>query len=325
MSTPPLVPPSLAGPDPSSLDGRRRRLLDAVNELRPRLHRYCTRMCGSPLDGEDVVQEALAQAYESIGTLQDESRLEPWLFRIAHHKCLDFLRRERGWRAGAVSYDDTHDAALPEDGTELDDALGSAPVDDALAALVGELPPKERAAVLLKDVLEYRLTEVADVIESTVGGVKAALHRARAKLRTFERRPLPLAAPFDWKRRELFLAYADCFNRRDWEALRRLIQADARLEVVGADAGTMDGLGRTYTSNYVALAWEWRIAVARVDGMNEPVLVHERRVGDTWHAVSAIRLWWDKGAVVRVRDYVHVDYLLAHSRVQIIHAGTSAP
>src|SRR5581483_5006972 len=99
------------------------------------------------------------------------------LFRIAHHKCVDLLRHEKRHREDTVPYDE--EQPLPDADGERDDEPISAP----LAALVGELPPKERAAVLLKDVLHYRLSEVAEVVGSTVGGVKAALHRGRAKLR----------------------------------------------------------------------------------------------------------------------------------------------
>lgn len=117
-------------------------------------------MCGSALDGEDVVQETLAQAFERLDTLEDPARLEPWLFRIAHHKCVDFLRRERRWREDVVSYDDEHDVAEPSDEPAIDDAK----LSDAITALVGELPPKERAALLLKDVLGYPLDDIASVI-----------------------------------------------------------------------------------------------------------------------------------------------------------------
>src|SRR5262249_19287638 len=146
-----------------------KQFLASVRELRPRLHRFCTRMCGSVLDGEDLVQETLAQAFFHLPSLREEGRLEAWLFRIAHRKCIDFLRS----REETVPYDDAGDAA--EDAGE--------PISETLAPLVRELPPRERAAVLLKDVLQYRLSEVAEVVESSVGGVKAALHRGRAKLR----------------------------------------------------------------------------------------------------------------------------------------------
>ncbi len=67
----------------------------SVGEVRPRLHRFCARMCGSSLDGEDLVQKTLADAFYSLSTLRDATRLEPWMFRIVYHKCIDFLRRER--------------------------------------------------------------------------------------------------------------------------------------------------------------------------------------------------------------------------------------
>jgi RNA polymerase sigma-70 factor, ECF subfamily len=106
--------------------------------------------------------------------------------------------------------------------------------------------------VLLKDVLRYRLAAVAEVVDSTVGGVKAALHRARAKLRT------PHAAPsqveLDGRHRKLLDAYVECFNRRDWETLRHLIQADATLDVVDRFVGKMED--SKYSGKYTALPWK---------------------------------------------------------------------
>lgn len=309
-ATPPLLRSTTKSRLPT-IEQTRQQFLASVEALRPRLHRFCARMVGSALDGEDVVQESLAQAYESLPTLDDPSRLESWLFRIAHHKCVDFLRRERRRLEDTVPYGDEHDLAAPSDASPGDDA----PIDEALVALVGELPPKERASVLLKDVLDYRLHEIAAMIDSTVGGVKAALHRAREKLRALSsasRREAGVAPPqLEAEQRRLLEAYADCFNRRDWEALGKLIQVDARLEIVGAATGTMLDVGRNYTGNYAKLPWEWRLSLARVDG--EPVLVHWRRVDGQWKSVTAARLWCVDGKVARIRDYVHVDYLLEHA------------
>lgn len=116
-----------------------------------------------------------------------------------------------------------------------------------------ELPPKERASVLLKDVLGYSLDEVAGIADSTLGGVKAALHRARGKLRGMKQPP-PLEE-MDVDQRRLFDAYAEVFNRRDWDALKHLVRADARLEIIDATEGIMSGLGATYSSNYTSLKW----------------------------------------------------------------------
>jgi RNA polymerase sigma-70 factor (ECF subfamily) len=289
-----------------------RDFLAAVERLQPRLHRFCARMCGSALDGEDVVQDVIAQAFERLDTLEDATRLEPWLFRIAHHKCVDFLRRDRRWREDVVSYEEEHDLPQLVDEPAIDDAR----LSDAIAAVVADLPPKERAALLLKDVLDYPISDIAEVIASTTGGAKAALHRARAKLD--ERRNAPKSRvpnePLDAERRPLLDAYVECFNRRDWDALRQLIRGDARLELVGMRSGTMMDIGRNYFGNYTALPWTWRLTVGLIDG--EPVIIHWRQMDSGWRAVAAVRLWWEHGSVVRIRDYIHVDYLLDHTRVE---------
>ena len=285
----------------------RRQFIAAAGELRPRLHRFCARMCGSSLDGEDVVQETLADAFFNLASLKDATRFEPWLFRIAYNKCIDHVRRERN-RARDVEFEEEHDHAGAADAEPGADA----PIDEALARLVGKLPPKERACVLLKDVLDYPLTEIADIADSTLAGVKAALHRGRTKLHAIESAPVEVA--FDADQRKLFEAYADVFNRRDWDALRNLVRADARLEIVGSTEGKMSGLGATYSSNYTGLPWEWRLSAALVDGV--PALVHWKRDGSEWRAHTAIRLWWEDGRVVRIRDYVHVEYLMGAARIE---------
>jgi RNA polymerase sigma-70 factor (ECF subfamily) len=269
-----------------------------LRDLRPKLHRFCSRMVGSVLDGEDLVQETLAEAFIHLSSLRDATRLEPWLFRIAHHTCVDFIRRERR----QIVLD-----APAEPITEP-----SEPIDEPLAMFVGILPPKERAAVLLKDVLDYHLDEVAEIIESTVGGVKAALHRGRGKLRGADAEAPP-PVRLDVSQRALLDAYVDRFTRRDWDGLRALIQADARLELVGVAAGTMRDVGKNYFSNYLGLPVDWRFTVQAIDG--EVIAVHERRIDGDWRAWSAIRLWWQDGKVARIRDYVHVDYLLTQALV----------
>jgi RNA polymerase sigma-70 factor (ECF subfamily) len=289
-----------------ALEETRNRFLAAVKEMRPRLHRFCSRMCGSVLDGEDLVQETLAQAFYYLPSLKDQSRLEPWLFRIAHNKCVDFLRRERKQREDTVSYDEERVPESVPDGAEPADE----PVDDALAALVAALPPKERACVLLKDVLDYPLGEIAGIVDSTLGGVKAALHRGRAKLR--ELHHAPSQAELDGQQRRLLEAYVEHFNRQDWDALRRLIQADARVEIVGITEFSLSDVGAPYFRNYTALPWEWKFSLALVDG--EPLIVHWQKAGADWLPRAAVRLWWRDGKVARIRDYVHVGYLLQHAR-----------
>ncbi len=305
MTTPDGIPSNLTDAL-QSVTQSRKLFIAAASELRPRLHRFCARMCGSSLDGEDVVQETLADAFYNLASLNDASRFEPWLFRIAYYKCIDFLRREKR-REDEVAFDEEHDRADDADA----DAAADAPVDDALAKLVGELPPKERAAVLLKDVLDYPLAEIAGIADTTLAGVKAALHRGRGKLRALN--GAPRVVEFDSDQRKLFEAYAEVFNRRDWDALKHLVRADARLELVGSTEGTMAGLGSTYSSNYTGLPWEWQLSANVIDG--GLALVHWKREGVEWKPHTAIRLWWEGGKVVRIRDYVHVGYLMRYADI----------
>src|SRR4029453_4265974 len=128
-------------------EGKYLAFLETTSHLRPRLHRYCSRMVGSVLDGEDVVQNALFQAFRKLETYNDTLPLKPWLFRIAHNCCIDFLRRREARReagAGVVAID-----FFPP-GDPVGPVLGR-----AVEHLVLALPPMERACVLLKDVFDY--------------------------------------------------------------------------------------------------------------------------------------------------------------------------
>src|SRR6266404_7998093 len=148
--------------------------LETIANLRRSLHRYCSRMTGSVLDGEDVVQDALFEAYRKLDQYDDSRPLKPWLFRIAHNRCIDFLRK-RGVRTEVESASMGPDYAMPANPPILG-------VGRAVEQLVMGLPPKERACLLLKDVFDYTLEEIAELVDSTPGGVKAALNRARTKL-----------------------------------------------------------------------------------------------------------------------------------------------
>ncbi len=150
--------------DRGKFEARYLAFLETISQLRPKLHRYCARMTGSITDGEDVVQDVLFRAYRGLDTYDDSRPLGPWLFRIAHNQCIDYLRN-RGVREQAEA------AAAEPDFVEPDHASERA-IGPAIDRIVLSLPPKERACVLLKDVFEYSLEEIAELVDSTVGGVR---------------------------------------------------------------------------------------------------------------------------------------------------------
>lgn len=269
--------------------------------LRPDLHRFCTRMTGTAWDGEDVVHEALATALGRRDELREAGSLRSWLFRIAHTKCIDFLRARRPTEELEDAEDDM---ARPDD--DLDDKRR---VERALASLATELPAKERAAVMLKDVLDCSLEETAEITSSNVGAVKAALHRGREKLREADARPRRVEMPPEVRR--LVQQYITAFNRRDWDGVRALVAEDARLEVV--DRTETRFLESRYLTNYAALPVKWRLEFAFVDG--EECVVHYREIDGVWRAHAVVTISVRGDSIHRVRDYLHVDSLLRFSDV----------
>lgn len=276
--------------------------LETITHLRPRLHRYCARMTGSTLDGEDVMQEAVFEAYRKLDGFDDSRPLGPWLFRIAHNRCIDFLRR-REVRQGAEA------AAAESDSVQPTDPLGPA-LDRAVERLVLNLPPKERACVLLKDVFDYSLEEIAELVDSTVGGVKAALNRGRAKLAAAHNLPKPKSSPSP-ETLALLRAYVDRFNRRDWDGVRELTSADAKLRVADCFAGRL--IDSPYFVEYERPIIPWRMALGEVDG--ETVVIIMRKDADGLTPFSAIRLDVAAGRVARITDYIKCPWVLGAASV----------
>lgn len=292
--------------DAGKFEARYLAFLETISPLRPRLHRYCARMTGSITDGEDVVQDALFRAYRNLETWDDSRPLTPWIFRIAHNQCIDFLRR-RGVRVEAEA------AAAEPDLVEPGDPVGPA-IGPAIEHLVLNLPPRERACVLLKDVFEYSLEEIAELVDSTVGGVKAALNRGRSKLESSQRRP---AAPRTStpEKNQILRLYVDRFNSRNWDGLRELISADARLLVADRYSGSFAAGG--YLGVYSRMQQTWRLTMGEVDGEPSIILLNERN-GD-WEIEGIVRL--DIGAdgrVERVSDYQHCPWILTAGSV-VVH------
>ena len=283
--------------------------LETITQLRPSLHRYCARMTGSVMDGEDVVQEALFEAYRKLETFDDSRPLKPWLFRIAHNRCIDFLRK-RGVRVEAETSAMVPEAVEPTETPVL--GLGR-----AVEHVVASLPPKERASVLLKDVFDYSLEEIAELVDSTVGGVKAALNRGRAKLAATPAKP-KTPRSLDPELARVTKLYVDRFNRRDWDGVRELISADARLTVADAFVGKL--ADAPYFRNYEGWTIPWKLATGEVDG--EPVAVILQLRTDSWTPHSIVRLNVVGHHIDNITDYAHCPWVISMPESVVVSASS---
>jgi RNA polymerase sigma-70 factor (ECF subfamily) len=190
-------------------------------------------------------------------------------------------------------------------------------VGRAVEQLVLSLPPKERACVLLKDVFDYTLEEIAELVSSTVGGVKAALNRGRSKLVTL---PAPVTSHREVNPAlsRLLHLYVDRFNKRDWEGLCELITADAQLRVADRFAGPVDE--SPYFGNYERQRVPWRLTVAEVDGELAVVVLRQQR--DEWKPDSVARLEVIDQRIARIVDYAHCPWVLP-AAISVIVADPS--
>jgi RNA polymerase sigma-70 factor (ECF subfamily) len=236
-----------------------------IAELRPKLHRYCARMTGSVIDGEDVMQQALVKAVEAFPREGSIARTQAWLFRIAHNEGIDFVRR-RG-RQGASHAEEDSDIIDPAPTPEEKLAAASS------LRIFARLPIVQRSAVILKDVLGYSIEETGGIIGTTVPAVKAALHRGRARLRELAGEPDDRPSPaLSGPERARLTAYAERFNARDFDAVRDMLAEDVRLELV-ARTRMRGHEVNTYFGNYASVG-DWRLVPGQVEG-RPAILVYD--------------------------------------------------
>ncbi|HTV20473.1 MAG TPA: RNA polymerase sigma factor [Polyangiaceae bacterium] len=203
--------------------------LDIFEPLRPELYKYCGYVTRSPWDAEDLVQDTLARAFATLGCLfQPPPNPRAWMFRVASNLWIDRQRRQRERPSAARDPDPTSDPR-----TEAEPRAER----DAASTLISQLSPQERAAVVLKDVFELSLDEVADALTTSVGTVKSALHRGRAKLTAVEAPLDALAAPQTPEPQapsaRVLDAFCDAFNARDLPRLTALLLDTSMVELVG--------------------------------------------------------------------------------------------
>jgi RNA polymerase sigma-70 factor (ECF subfamily) len=204
-----------------------KRFLDGYAPLRGALYRYCRHLTRSPWDAEDLAQETLARAFVTLAQLGAEPpNVQAWLFRVASNLWIDQMRRA-GRRSGSL-------------GREPEAPAGADPraVREAAGTLIARLSPQERAALVLKDVFDYSLEEIAEVLVTTPGAIKAALHRGRGRLHAegeaAEAREAHEAIDVTPPRAAVLDAFCAAFNARDLAGVTALLTETAVVEVVGA-------------------------------------------------------------------------------------------
>ena len=278
-----------------------------VNDIRPELHRYSSRMTGNVFDGEDVVQETLAKAYYALGQMFEPPNLRPWLFRIAHNTAMDFLKRYERKHVEPVS--DVPDRAAPEEETGVDPEI----VEAALAVFV-ELPTVQRSAIILKDVLGQSLEQTALTMGTTVGAVKAALARARSNIARTPRPALerPMQ-PASLEERATLRRYVDLFNERNWEGLRALLGDEAQLDIVSRFKQSVREAG--YYDRYAEIlkTEDIRAETGFVDGIPAIAMF---RPATSFKPAYFILLESSAGEVNIIRDFRYIPYIAADADFQ---------
>jgi RNA polymerase sigma-70 factor (ECF subfamily) len=214
---------------------------------------YCYRMLGSAFEAEDAVQETLVRAWRGADRFEGRSSLRSWLYRIATNVCLDSLdagkRRARPMdlspasRADAVLPDPTSEGmwvepapdgrVVPEGGDPADVVVGRESVRLAFVAALQHLPPRQRAVLILRDVLAWRASEAAELLGTSVPSVNSALQRARATLAEAGASAEQTAggSGLDEQHEALLERYVDAFERYDLHALTTLLHEDAVLNM----------------------------------------------------------------------------------------------
>ena len=219
---------------------------DELEAHRPELTAYCYRMLASPFEAEDAVQETMIRAWRASERFEGRASLRSWLYRIATNVCLDMLKgRERRampmdfGAASAPLEENLH--TLPEttwiqpvptgalvlEGDPADVTVARESIRLALVAALQHLPPRQRAALILCEVLRWQASEVAELLDTSVASINSALQRARATLAAGKVSASDPVPALDEADRALLARYVRAFERYDMDALTALIQEDA--------------------------------------------------------------------------------------------------
>ena len=273
-----------------------------LDRLRPKLHRYCARMVGSALEGEDIVQDALLRALEAAPPDRPIENPEGWLFRIAHNLALDLLRRRA--RIGTHDGEDEVDSIA-----DPDDQLARREAAAATLPTFMHVPASQRSVVILFDVLDYSAEETSTILGTTVPAVKSLLQRGRSRLRELARDAAGVdrLPPLSSAERRLLQRYVDLFNARDFETLRAMLAADVRLDLVNRLELQGPAVGE-YFARY-GQTQGWRAWAGRVEG--QPAILIQQQPRADERPDYFVLLDWSGERVSTIRDFLFARYVVA--------------
>src|ERR1700677_1493962 len=282
-------------------DHARERFERAADELRPKLYRYCARMTGSVVDGEDVVQDALMKALVALPHVGAIDNLENYLFRIAHNTALDFLRRRA--RSPVMQNEEVLEMIPAADAGDRDPEAAATSLRTFM-----RLPALQRSSVILKDVLVHSLEEIASITGASHAAVKSALQRGRIRLRELAREPAEEAQPMlsDAMRARLN-KYVDGFKEGDFDTVRAMLADDVKLDLVAKLRKQGKGEVSEYYAAYAA-AKQWAFAAGIVDG-RAAMLVFDREISLEAPAYF-VALEFDGDCVASIHDFLYARYAL---------------
>jgi RNA polymerase sigma-70 factor (ECF subfamily) len=294
---------------------RRAEFLALAGELRGELHRYCARLMGSVIDGEDVVQDTFARALVAIGEIEQMPLVRPWLFRIAHNRALDLLRSRSLRKAEPIEA--ASDVADESSADPMEVLMRQEAVETAVSRFA-ELPLVQRSVVILKDVLDESLKDIAELLDLTIDAVKAHLARGRTRLREINAQPATLgeARPAS----AAVTRYVALFNAQNWDGLRALLADDVKLHqsTYPMRAGAADvGMFFTIYAKFEGV----RLAPAWVEG-REVIAVFENRTD----AKPAYFMWleWRGERISFIRDYRYARYVVSDAELVLAAEGEAA-
>jgi RNA polymerase sigma-70 factor (ECF subfamily) len=275
-----------------------------ASSLRPELHRYCARLMGSVLEGEDVVQDAFVNAMAALPALDPLTPLRPWLFRIAHNRAIDLLRQKE--IRMAESLEDSAQRAVAE-GVDPEEAAMREQATAVAVSRFVELPVTQRSVVVLKDVLGQSLQEIATLLSISVDAVKGHLARGRALLREIGATPSPVAPPVSPE----VARYVELFNARDWDGLRALLADDVQL----VQSTHPRHRGRAEVGQFFSIysrSPTVRLAAAWLEG-REVLAVFEGEAGSR----PSYLMWIEsrEGRITFIRDYRYVRYVVTDAEI----------